>query len=48
MWGTGRTHVLVDRCIKSERRYLQAGLLPCDAREEAEKDWLMMEPEDAT
>jgi len=39
-------HVLVDRCIKSERRYLQAGLPPCDARQEAERDWLMLEPED--
>jgi len=26
---------------------IKAGLPPCDAREEAEKDWLMMEPEDA-
>jgi hypothetical protein len=39
-------HVLVDRCIKSERRYLRAGLPPCDARQEAEMDWLMLEPEE--
>jgi hypothetical protein len=39
-------HVLVDRCIKSEKQYLRAGMPPCDARQEAERDWLMLEPEE--
>ena len=38
--------VLVDRMLKSERTNTQAGLPPTDAREEAEKDWLMLEPEE--
>jgi hypothetical protein len=39
-------HVLVDRCIKAERENIKAGLSPCDPRQEAERDWLMLEPED--
>jgi hypothetical protein len=39
-------HILVDRFIRAERDNIKAGLPPTDAREEAEKDWLMLEPED--
>jgi len=38
----------VDRFIRAEKASIKAGLPPTDAREEAEKDWLMLEPEDAT
>jgi len=36
----------VDRFIKAEVQNIKAGLPPTDAREEAKKDWLMLEPED--
>jgi len=39
-------HVLVDRFVQAEVKNIKAGLPPCDAREEAEKDWLMLEPEE--
>lgn len=31
---------------ESEKRYLKAGMPPTDAREQAEREWLMLEPED--
>lgn len=38
-------HVLVDRMLKATTANLQAGMGPTDATEQAERDWLMMEPE---
>jgi hypothetical protein len=38
-------HVLVDRMLKAERVYEAAGMPPTDAREQAEQEWLMLEPE---
>jgi hypothetical protein len=39
-------HVLVDRMLKAWTANEKAGLPPTDAREEAEKDWLLLEPEE--
>jgi hypothetical protein len=38
-------HVLIDRMIQAEREYLRSGMGPTDATEQAERDWLMLEPE---
>jgi hypothetical protein len=44
-WGAAEplAHVLVNRFVEAEKTNIKAGLPPTDAREEAEKDWLMME-----
>lgn len=38
-------HVLNHKMIEALQRNRAAGMPPTDAREEAEKDWLLMEPE---
>jgi hypothetical protein len=38
-------HVLIDRMMNAETAYLRAGMGPTDATEQAEQDWLMLEPE---
>lgn len=38
-------HVLEDRAYKALRENLKAGMPPTDAREQAERDWLIQEPE---
>lgn len=40
-------HVLVDRFLKAKAQYLKAGMPPTDAREQAEQEWLLREPEEA-
>ncbi len=49
-WGAAEplAHVLVDRFVKAERENIKAGLPPGDARQQVEKDWLMLEPERTT
>ncbi len=37
--------VLLEKQYQSMREYLQAGMPPTDAREEADREWLLMEPE---
>jgi hypothetical protein len=39
-------HVLVDRKLKSQRAYERAGMTATDAAEQAEQEWLLLEPED--
>lgn len=39
-------HVLVERCLETEKKLLQSGLPLADAREQAERDWLMLQPEE--
>ncbi|NJO34031.1 MAG: hypothetical protein HC869_13710, partial [Rhodospirillales bacterium] len=39
-------HVLVDRKLKSQSAYERAGMSPTDAAEQAEQEWLLLEPED--
>lgn len=39
-------HVLVDRKLKAQRQYEKAGMPPTDAAEQAEQEWLLLEPED--
>lgn len=39
-------HVLLERAIKSTQAYLLAGMPLSDAREQAEREWLLREPED--
>jgi hypothetical protein len=43
---TALAHILVHKFVEAEKANIRAGLPPTDAREEAEKDWLMMEPEE--
>jgi hypothetical protein len=38
-------HVLLDRMMNAQTEYLRAGMPPTDATEQAEQDWLMLEPE---
>lgn len=38
-------HVLLDRVYHTMQQYLRAGMGPTDATEQAERDWLMLEPE---
>jgi hypothetical protein len=38
-------HVLVDRFLRAEREYLLAGMPMSDAREQAEAEWLLSDPE---
>ena len=40
--------VLVDKMLEQEKAYLKAGMPLTDAREQAERDWLLKEPEDET
>lgn len=39
-------HVLDEKCEEAIRKNLAAGMYSTDAREEAEKDWLLLEPEE--
>lgn len=46
--GTAATplaHVLVNRMLEANRQYVTAGMAPTDAREQAEREWLIQEPE---
>jgi hypothetical protein len=38
-------HVLLDREYQAFQQNLRAGMPPTDATEQAEQDWLMLEPE---
>lgn len=38
--------VLQTAMWEADARYLKAGMSPTDAREQAEREWLMLEPED--
>jgi hypothetical protein len=38
-------HVLMDKMLNARRANVEAGMPPTDAREQAERDWLLMEPE---
>lgn len=38
-------HVLVDRALEAATDYKRAGMAPTDAREQAEREWLLKEPE---
>src|SRR5262245_36583853 len=38
-------HVLVDRKLKAQVAYEKGGLSPTDAAEQAEQEWLLLEPE---
>lgn len=38
--------VLQTAMWEADARYLKAGMPPTDAREQAEREWLMLEPED--
>ena len=40
-------HVLDEKCQESIRKNLAGGMYSTDAREEAEKDWLLLEPEES-
>ena len=40
-------HVLDEKCQEAIRKNLAAGMYSTDAREEAEKDWLLLEPEES-
>lgn len=40
-------HVLESRRAAAVREYIKAGMSPTDAREQAEKDWLLREPEES-
>ena len=39
-------HVLVDRKLKAQAAYEKAGMPPTDAVEQAEQEWLLLEPEE--
>lgn len=38
-------HVLDEKCEETIRKNLKAGMYLTDAREQAEQDWLLLEPE---
>ena len=40
-------HVLDEKCQETIDKNLAAGMYSTDAREEAEKDWLLLEPEES-
>ena len=42
---TALAHVLVDRWHRARVEYLKAGMPPTDANEQAEREWLLQEPE---
>lgn len=41
-------HVLIEKMLEAQRENLKAGMPLTDAREQAERDWLDLEPEAAT
>lgn len=41
----GLATILSNRMYEAEDRYLDAGMYRTDAKEQAEREWLMMEPE---
>ena len=38
-------HVLVQKTVEAERMYIRAGMYASDARMEAYREWMMMEPD---